>query len=898
MSTNLDYVVNRLSLRPPQAESLKILADICGDLSLKKNAELETEREKLVGRYLGFTDFERNFPCVCFALATGVGKTRLMGAFVAWLYKEKQIRNFLVLAPNLTIYNKLIDDFSKHSSPKYVFPGIGDFATNRPSVVTGENYNQTLTEGQLLRESVKINIFNISKINVETRGGKSPRIKRLSEYIGQSYFDYLSSLEDLVLLMDESHHYRAERGMQVINELNPVLGIEVTATPFTESNNGQKPFSNIVYQYSLAHAMRDGFVKEPTVATRKDFDPSKYNDLALDLIKLQDAIRIHQETKVSLELYAKDNNERVVKPFVLVVTKDTAHAGEIRDQIKSGDFFNGYYADKTLEIHSNQRGAEKEENIQQLVSLEQEFNKTEIVIHVNMLKEGWDVTNLYTIVPLRTATSMTLREQTIGRGLRLPYGRRVGDPKVDNLTIIAHDKFKELVDAANQPDSIIKKENIVEIIPEQFEGAKEVIVSKSVLESKFTTEKDKILQSPESEQRKDELKSLAIRQTVAQVIQTSSEYSSTPDLKDPQTRDNFVKKVIEAISSGDNTHLFEETPQALISDTIVNLYSEVFEEVTEAAIEIPRIAIQPTEDVSYGYKDFELNLAPFNYEPECIVIVKRSLTTGETTIQSYEDKWNDSNINLPNLILGQLVDLPQIDYDSQAALLHKLAEQVIDHLQACHSEDDSIKIIKEQARSIAVEIYSQMTPHFYLNDKSFEKPEVKPFKSIYPHNLAKITGDVVHNLSETISPTSDIPKKVFTGFKKACHNLYKFDGKSEKDFASILESGLSKEVLKWLRPAPAQFQIYWDHNSRKYEPDFVVETDKAIYMVEIKKDIDMDSPEVKDKARAALEYCKHATTYNLEHNGKPWKYLLIPHDVVLPNMSFDYFARKFERNLV
>jgi type III restriction enzyme len=895
MSTNLDYVVNRLSLRPPQAESLKILADIFGDLSLKKNAELETEKEKLIGRYLGFKDFERNFPCVCFALATGVGKTRLMGSFIAWLYTEKQIRNFLVLAPNLTIYNKLIDDFSKSSSPKYVFPGIGEFATNRPLVVTGDNYNQTLTEGQLFQESVKINIFNISKMNVETRGGKSPRIKRLSEYIGQSYFDYLSSLEDLVLLMDESHHYRAERGMQVINELNPVLGIEVTATPFTESNNGQKPFNNIVYQYSLAHAMKDGFVKEPSVATRKDFDPSKYNDLELDLIKLKDAIRIHQETKVALELYAKDNNERVVKPFVLVVTKDTTHAGEIRDQIKSGDFFNGHYADKTLEIHSNQRGAEKEENIQQLVSLEQEFNKTEIVIHVNMLKEGWDVTNLYTIVPLRTATSMTLREQTIGRGLRLPYGRRVGDPKVDNLTIIAHDKFKELVDAANHPDSIIKKENIVEIIPEQFEGAKEVIISKSVLESKFETERDKILQSPESEKRTDQLKSLAIRQTVAQVIQTTSHYSSTPDLKDPQTRDNFVEKVVEAISLGSNKNLFEETPQTLIADTVANLYSKVFEEVTEGAIEIPRIAIQPTEDVSCGYEDFELNLAPFNLEPECIDIVKRSLVTGQSTIQSYADKWHDSNVDLPNLILGQLVDFPQIDYDSQAKLLHKLAKQVIDHLRACHSEDDTIKIIKEQARSIADEIYSQMKPHFYLNDKSFEKPEVKPFKSIYPHNLAKITEDAVHNLSETISPTSDIPKKVFTGFKKACHNLYKFDGKSEKDFASILESGLSKEVLKWLRPAPTQFQIYWDHNSRKYEPDFVLETDKAIYMVEIKKDIDMDSPEVKDKARAALEYCKHATTYNLEHNGKAWKYLLIPHDVVLPNMSFDYFSRKYEK---
>lgn len=60
-------------------------------------------------------------------------------------------------------------------------------------------------------EGVHVNIFNISKINSEVRGGKSPRMRRLSEYIGESYFDYLAGLPDLVLLMDESHRYRPVR---------------------------------------------------------------------------------------------------------------------------------------------------------------------------------------------------------------------------------------------------------------------------------------------------------------------------------------------------------------------------------------------------------------------------------------------------------------------------------------------------------------------------------------------------------------------------------------------------------------------------------------------------------------------------------------------------------------
>ena len=156
------------------------------------------------------TDFEREFPSLCFALATGVGKTRLMGAFISYLHLAHGINNFFVLAPNLTIYNKLIADFTPNT-PKYVFKGIAEFATDAPAIITGDNYEAkagTLFD-QLL--ALQVNIFNISKINSEVRGGKSPRIKRLSEYIGESYFDYLAELADLVLLMDESHRYRASR---------------------------------------------------------------------------------------------------------------------------------------------------------------------------------------------------------------------------------------------------------------------------------------------------------------------------------------------------------------------------------------------------------------------------------------------------------------------------------------------------------------------------------------------------------------------------------------------------------------------------------------------------------------------------------------------------------------
>ena len=80
-----------------------------------------------------------------------------------------------------------------------------------------------------------------------------------------------------------------------------------------------------------------------------------------------------------------------------------------------------------LQVDSSRTGAEEDAMVEKLLRVEHGDEPTEIVIHVNMLKEGWDVTNLYTIVPLRAANARTLVEQSIGRGLRLPYGERTAN---------------------------------------------------------------------------------------------------------------------------------------------------------------------------------------------------------------------------------------------------------------------------------------------------------------------------------------------------------------------------------------------------------------------------------------------------------------------------------------
>jgi type III restriction enzyme len=881
-------IKNRLSLRPPQEQSLNILAELTSKLSLVNDSNIEEELHLVNELYPTCTDFERDFPSMCFALATGVGKTRLMGAFISYLYLNKGIKNFFVLAPNLTIYNKLKADFSEPNNPKYVFKGIGDFSTNPPTIITGDNYNQ-VSENRLFYSQVHINIFNISKINAETRGDSVPRIKRLSEYLGISYFNYLARLKDLVLLMDESHHYRADRGMQVINELKPILGLELTATPQIEKGATPQKFKNVVFEYSLAKAIKDGFVKEPSVATRKNFNPGQYSDDELDRIKIEDGIRIHEDTKVSLDIYSRENKALPIKPFVLIVAKDTDHSGKIKTLVQSHDFFDGYYADKVIEINSNQRGEEKEENILLLLDLERHENPVEIVIHVNMLKEGWDVTNLYTIVPLRTATSLTLREQTIGRGLRLPYGTRTGNSKVDKLTIVAHDRFQEIVDAANHPDSIIKRENIIEIDPDEIGRKKEVVTVPTTFVDNAIDENEVI-----SIKSNDGNTDRNFNQTEIEIAlfntfnDLNKEIKTAADLSNNEIKEKALSNLKEKLYSNPQLNLFTES----LVQQAKTIYEKAVKDFSKYFIEIPRIIIQQSEIENFGFTDFDLDVSNLNYQPVSEEIIIRQLRDGKIEIIDPKgSKYRYDSVE--NIIINELMNMPEIDYDRQSELLYKLSNQAVNKFRSYLNEEQVFNVVQFTKWDIARFIYAQMMDgHFYIEKPKYEKPLVYPYERILDHNYSKFTTDQVHLYTETITPTNQIPSLLFSGFSKASHRMYKFDSKTEKDFAIILEQ--DNEVKKWLRPAPNQFRIYWRNNSRMYYPDFVVETNDTIYLVETKKESEVSSTDVQDKAIAALEYCKNATEYTSQNRGKPWKYILIPHQAVQVNMGFKFLMENFE----
>jgi len=456
MNSHVNAISNRLSLRPPQRESLEILARLCEIVPLEKGTDAAKALRVIKSEFPTVAAFDRDFVSLCFALAPGVSKTRLMGAFIAYLARAVGIRHFFLLAPSLTAYSTLITDFTPNT-PKYAFEGLTEFASNPPEIITSDNYASgrgvrnyavKLSDFLGMDPTVHINIFNISKINSEGRDDKPPTIKRLHEWLGESYFEYLSKLDDLVLLMDQSHRYRTAAAVETLNELRPILGLELTTTPRLRNGSRTTPFANVIYNYPLSSALRDGIVKEPVVFTGESSDPVNRTKEGLILLNLEYAICIHEGTKTQLELYARENDLPRVKPIMLVVAENTVHASVLKAIIEDDSFFHGQYRGRVIEVHSQQKGVEKHENAKLLLDVERIDNPIEIVIHVNMLKEGWDVTNLYTIVLLGATKSRTLFEQSMSLGLGLPYGKRTGIPAIDRLTIVSHHNFRNFINQA------------------------------------------------------------------------------------------------------------------------------------------------------------------------------------------------------------------------------------------------------------------------------------------------------------------------------------------------------------------------------------------------------------------------------------------------------------------
>lgn len=263
------------------------------------------------------------------------------------------------------------------------------------------------------------------------------------------------------------------------------------------------------------------------------------------------------------------------------------------------------------------------------------------------------------------------------------------------------------------------------------------------------------------------------------------------------------------------------------------------------------------------------------------------------------DRVNFSSVGEPKkLLMTILRDRPEINYESCRELIGKLISTYLNDLSIDkgYNDNEIRNLVYTNRLRICEEIYKQMMRHY--KEKATGLIEV----------ISSISYDIKSPLYDRqqllnalyiydeIPFGLDIKSCTFKGGSKWLTEFFKFDSGSERSFAISLEN--DRKVIHWLRLARDQFDLQYKFEgiNHNYEPDFVVETEDACYLVEIKRRNEMDDPMVIAKKERALSYCKIASKWCIANHSKSWKYMLIPHDRVTETTSFDAYILHFVVN--
>ena len=879
----MDNIVNQIgyamSLREPQKEALQYLDAISSSCDYKRNTLDEIEAIATANcedKHTIKVDDNFKFPSFCFDMATGIGKTRLMGAAIYYLYKTKGYKHFFILAPGNTIYDKLRKE-ANPAHPKYIFKGL-EAEMGRPKVYDGENYVRypaRFVQGEIEIEKtseIQLFIFNIGKI-FNSKTDTTFKFHKYQETLGSSFADVLAKFDDLVICMDEAHRYYAPASMKAISYLKPILGLEFTATP--------KSHNNVIYSYDLAKGAGK-YLKIPVVMGRTN--TGGYSAEDIEEMKIRDGLTLHENRKKVVYQYCLDNNLDYVKPIVLIACKDTEHAKKIRAMIDSDSFNNGRYRGKVIEIHSNMKGEETEENIRKLLSIESAQNPVEIVLHVYKLKEGWDVNNLFTIIPLNAAKSDILALQTIGRGLRLPFGVITGNEAIDTLDIVAHDHYREIVEDIKNSDTFkyrdlddrgVEPTKVVEITNGIGDG------QLSLLDDIFVSAGVKSFNDVCDVKTQDKMYEEYMKsfgRTKKPEKQVPPQYS----IFDYIDEDGNEKTVEATTHTGEGSSLGEKKTQPMKKEDFVATVTEL----SKKAISVPKILVQPSSTVTLKPFTVKRNIADFEVAASKI---ERFNAVNAEMLESFDAEILavDDAVNTLACMLLDCDALSEISVDEDADYILNIVQQYLALIDG--SEADKNKIVRRYAKLIIDDIVKQI--HENMDRQTYYTHVVQKDLIVFRKAVRNVRADGGEvNFRKTIANKSEIKKYVFTGYKKSYYNINAFDSDTERLVSVILED--DKDVIRWIKPPLNQLGLFWQAG-QQYNPDFLVETPTTKYMIEVKAKNEVNNPDVVGKAKEGIKWCKYASI--VDFDKKPWEYKLITDEVISVGNTLKYILGLSEK---
>ena len=485
-------------------------------------AESMTEVYATVGKDLMTSDFlsalsgwADSTPQYCIKMATGTGKTWVLNALLIWQYlnaaaggkrlsgaqatkegNRRYTKNFLLVAPGLIVYERLLDAFKG----KLRRDGQRDFNTSdlksNEDLFVPDRYRQSVYSfvqnsvadkadiGRKTTGDGLIAITNWHLLNellgdeveetVETAGFSFAETRRMAKELlpitpgttsgnsletldaralGRGELNYLASLPNICVFNDEAHHIYGndtdeKRWKQVLNYIaegktTEYLQVDFTATPYWVRGAGKKAakhfFPHIIVDFDLTRAMRGGLVKSFVLDKRKEIATLGNDELNFKsvregkkVISLSDGQRVMLRAGLSKLRILEEHFSK--SPKMMVICEDTNVSPLVVDFLQEPE--QGLAEGDVLRIDSNRQGDVKPDEWakikQELFAIDQD-TRPKVIVSVLMLREGFDVNNICVIVPLRASKASILLEQTLGRGLRLMWREpEYADIKAEN----------------------------------------------------------------------------------------------------------------------------------------------------------------------------------------------------------------------------------------------------------------------------------------------------------------------------------------------------------------------------------------------------------------------------------------------------------------------------------
>jgi type III restriction enzyme len=790
-----------------------VIAEIAARLDLREpNREAVQTLAAEVSQYYDVDEKQPPFEAVIDS-ATGVGKTYVLTGAMEFFAAAQDVRDFVIVTPGRTILEKTRDNFTPGHSKSLLGP-----MSFRPVVITAENFATPAMRAAMDDESrIKIYLFTVqSLIKPESKTGR--KTHKFQEGLGTEFYGHLKSTRGLVVFADEHHCYYGPAFSRTVRDLDPWVLVGLTATPHKHT-----PEDQIIFRYPLAAAIADRLVKTPVIVGRKD-------DRTDSLTKLSDGITLLRAKEQAVASYVDVTDASRINPVMLVVAKSIDDAEEYGSILRSGEFFHGDYVGSVLVVHSNA----PDEALAELARVEDPGSPVRIIISVGMLKEGWDVRNVYVIASMRSSVSEILTEQTLGRGMRLPFGRYTGIEILDTLEVIAHERYQDLLKKAGvlneafvdyrtraalrinaQGQQVVVRENTTSSAPPILadgEGAPAPLRGDGESGPVVTTTEQRAVQAGTAASalkrqilRRQDLP--GIRVPILKMTTVRSHFS----LADIADRDAFRK--LGASLAAD--------PEGELSRTLVS-----------ARVVTGSDGLKRTELVTSTAAD-RVRSAPTLFPEEDLRATLAEAVLASPAVPARKNE---------RAALAPLLD----------AFLEGLGSRAVPVLSA-NSDRAAARLIR---------MVEQEQRRFMAKPSFEEVVEVQDFNPLRVTDKP-VSGDRFGAFAKSAA---------YEGWQRSLFPLEWFDSRPERTVANMVDS--DEQVRCWVRLHIRELPILWTSGGQEYNPDLIViEGNGTHWVVEVKQDKEMTSADVQGKREAATRWANHVSAD--EAVTVTWAYLLV-----------------------